>query len=494
MTMHPAVVLAQILFMTLMIGMPVVGLLMTRGYQSNQNTRIWFLAVVLDSLQIPLLALKTTTPLWWTLALPGVIPVMFFITLSLVLLSEIRESSKTNWYLVPLFGFVYTCVSSLIYLAKDAPDLTIQTFNNVLFLALSLLLTVLAFRLARKFSSRGMYFVFLGFAVSLPGYASRAWWHLVLGEQTAVFEFTAVGNFQIWSAALNLILMTFGYLGYVLERSDRERIKLGREAIEAATREELATEYNRQLLEVIAERDKMVLVNSRFLNLGALATFNSAIVHEISQPLAAIGMSLDNLKAQDASQGGKYADQITDAITLTNKVGEIVSALRQMMVTGNAFVERTDVLAQLRTILPIIKSEAKRRSVKFEMMIPDHAVYSDCNGVLLQRLFINLVTNAFDAFESAQTINPFLKIDVCCQPINGKPGLLLVIADNGPGLSDEELGTLFQAFNTSKPTGLGVGLSLADILLRKWRGRITAHHAETGTGLRFEIALPLSEH
>lgn len=492
--MHPAVILAQILFMTLMIGMPVVGLLMTRGYQSNQNTRIWFLAIVLDSLQIPLLALKTTTPVWWTVALPGVIPVMFFITLSLVLLGESRESSKTNWYLVPLFGFVYTCVSSLIYLAQGAPDLAIQTFNNVLFLALSLLLTVLAFRVARKFSSRGMYFVFLGFAVSLPGYASRAWWHLVLGEQTPAFEFTAVGNFQIWSAALNLILMTFGYLGYVLEKSEREKFKLGREAIEAATREELAAEYNRQLLEVIAERDKMVLVNSRFLNLGALATFNSAIVHEISQPLSAIGMSLDNLKAQDASQRGVYADQIDELVRLNNKVGDIVSALRQMMATGNTLVERTDVLAQLRTLLPIIRSEAQRRLVKFEMTIPDQVLYADCNGVLFQRLIINLVTNAFDAFESARTINPLLQIEACCQPVDGNPGVHFVITDNGPGLSDEALSTLFQPFNTSKPTGLGVGLSLADILLRKWRGRITAHHVEPGTGLRFEISLPLSEH
>ena len=247
-------------------------------------------------------------------------------------------------------------------------------------------------------------------------------------------------------------------------------------------------------MEVIAERDKMVLVNSRFLNLSALATFNSAIVHEISQPLAAIGMSLDNLKALDASQRGEYADQIDDLVRLNNKVGDIVSALRQMMATGNTLLERTDVLNQVRTLLPIIRSEAQRRLVKFDITIPDQVLYADCNGVLFQRLIINLVNNAFDAFESAQTINPVLQIEARCQPVDGNPGVIFVITDNGPGLSDEALSTLFQAFNTSKPTGLGVGLSLADILLRKWRGRITAHHADTGTGLRFEIALPLSEH
>ena len=494
MTMHPAVILAQILFMTLMIGMPLVGLLIIRGQRSSRNTTIWFLAIVLDSLQIPLLALKNSFPSWWTIALPGVIPVMFFITLSLVLLSELNDRPESNWFKVVLFGLIYSCLSTLIYIAQSSPDLTIQSLNNLLFFVLSFVLSVQAYWVARKYRSRGMCFVSLGFAVSLFGYGSRAWWHLVLREATPVFEFTAVGNLQVWSAALNLILMTFGYLGYVLEKTERERIQKTREAIEATTREELAAEYNRQLVEVIAERDKMVLVNSRFLNLGALATFNSAIVHEISQPLAAIGMSLDNLKAQDASQRGEYAGQIDDLVRLNNKVGDIVSALRQMMATGNTLLERTDVLNQVRTLLPIIRSEAQRRLVKFHITIPDQVLYADCNGVLFQRLIINLVNNAFDAFESTQTINPVLQIEVRCQPVDGNPGVLFVITDNGPCLSDEALSALFQDFNTSKPTGLGVGLSLADILLRKWRGRITAHHADTGTGLRFEIALPLSEH
>ena len=491
--MHPAVILAQILFMTLMIGMPLVGLLIIRGQRSSRNTTIWFLAIVLDSLQIPLLALKNSFPSWWTIALPGVIPVMFFITLSLVLLSELNDRPESNWFKVVLFGLIYSCLSTLIYIAESSPDLTIQSLNNLLFFVLSFVLAVQAYRVGRKYCSRGMYFVSLGFAVSLLGYGSRAWWHLILREATPVFEFTAVGNLQVWSAALNLILMTFGYLGYVLEKTERERIQKTREAIEATTREELAAEYNRQLVEVIAERDKMVLVNSRFLNLGALATFNSAIVHEISQPLAAIGLSLDTLRAHDVQKGGELSEEITEIIALGNKVGDIVSALRQMMVTGNGLVEKTDVLAQLRTILPIIRSEAQRRAVKFVMTIPDHVVYANCNGVLFQRLIINLVTNAFDAFKTGGTLNPSLRLDISCRPIEDKPGLLLGITDNGPGLSDEELSSLFQAFNTSKPSGLGVGLSLADILLRKWRGRITAHHADTGTGLRFEITLPLSE-
>ena len=70
--MHPAVSLTITLFMTLMIGMPLVGWLVSGRRSDDRGTRYWFLAIALDSLQLPLIAAKGAFPSWWTCAFPGV--------------------------------------------------------------------------------------------------------------------------------------------------------------------------------------------------------------------------------------------------------------------------------------------------------------------------------------------------------------------------------------------------------------------------------------
>ena len=488
--MHPAVTLTVTLFMTLMIGMPMVGWLLSRHLQADRNARIWFLAIMLDSLQVPLIALRGTDDAWWALVLPGSIPVMFYLTLCTVLRRELAWDISRPWLRVVQAGVLYVFFATFVYMARADRAFEIALLNNLVFVGFASLLTLNSTRLARQTHSRGMAFVALGFFVSVLGYVVRAWAHIVEGVPTPLFGFTWVGNFQVWTVAINLFLMTFGYLGFVLEKAEAEKIRLAADAAEAETRELVANQYNQQLLDLVAERDQMVMLNSRFATLGALATFNSAIVHEISQPLQAVMMCLENLREQDQAQGATLAPEIADSIALTNKVGDIVVALRNMMATGNALTEKTDVLAAIHAILPVIRSEARRRSVQIEVDLPEQPMYCDCSMVLFQRLMFNLVANAFDAFAEGRTGNPVLRVQMTQGVIDGGPGVSISFTDNGPGMSDEALEALFQPFNTHKATGLGIGLTLADILLRKWRGRILASHAPGG-GLCFVILLPL---
>lgn len=491
--MHPAVSLTITLFMTLMIGMPLVGLLVSGRHQEDRAARIWFLAIVLDSLQIPLVAAKSTFPSWWTIALPGVIPVMFFITLSNVLRSELKQTKPRIFGPIALAGALYLAAISVIFKAIPDPELPVQAVNNLLFLGFSALLAVQSFFLARKTASRGMYFVSLGFAVSLLGYGARAWWHLVYGVSTHAFDFGPVGNFQIWTVVLNLTLMTFGYLGYVLEKAQKQRLEFATKAAEAVVRQEVAEQYNQELLTVIAERDHMVMENSRFLNFSALAVFNSAIVHEISQPIQAALMCLENVQARDECSGCEIEQAVGDAIRLTSKAGEVVSVLRRMMQQGHDQIQPINVSSLLVEILPIVEGDAKNRGVGLECELPSLPFYCQCNGVMLQRLILNLVANAFDAFKIANTASPKLLIkgEVANDPSNPlRTGLLLSVVDNGPGVKTSELEKMFEPFATSKSSGLGVGLSLAQILLRKWSGSIKATLNSPDTGLTFQIWLP----
>ena len=493
--MHPAVSLTVTLFMTLMIGMPIVGLLVSGRQQEDKSARIWFLAIALDSLQIPILAAKAAYTSWWTFAFPGVIPVLFFYTLSIILCRESACDVKRPWFKLVGVGILYLAVTSTIYgwQTLASADHAIQALNNLVYLAFSLLLCIQAFLLARKTQSRGMYFVSLGFAVSLLGYLSRAWWHFVFGVTTPTFEFSPVANFQVWSVTVNLMLMTFGYLGFTLEKAEKARLRYAAEAAEAKARESVTEQYNAQLLTVIAERDQMVMVNSRFLNLGALAVFNSAIVHEISQPLQAAMMCLDNIRAQDHELGGELSRDLDEAMRLTGQAGEVVSILRRMMRNVDGQPEAVDVSARVREVLPIIAGDARQRGIRFESNIPDQPIIALGNAVMFQRLLLNLVANAFDAFAHASTANPQLTVALTKQADPHRPscpGIMLTCSDNGPGMTSEQMESLFKPFATNKADGLGVGLSLAQILVRKWGGHISATLNTPQQGVTFSIWLP----
>ena len=490
--MHPAVSLTLTLFMTLMIGMPLVGLFVSRRQKTDPNARIWFLAVVLDSLQIPLVALRAQSESWWTMVLPGAIPIMFYMTLIEVIRREQGICVERPWWRVTHAGVFYLCIQSLVYAAMTDSEFTIGLINNFLFVVFAGALTYQTFILATRSRSRGMWFVSLGFLVSMLGYSVRAWRHVIDGVATPVFGFGAYSNFQIWTVAINLILMTFGYLGYVLERSEAKRLRLATEAAEAEARERTADQYNQQLLQTIEERDHMVMVNSRFLNLSALAVFNSAIVHEISQPLQAAMMALDNLQAEDEAHGGQLADEIHESVAMVNKAGEIVGVLRNMMRQGSGQDELVDVVGALCAVMPIVRGDARSRGVTLDNRIPDVVLPVVCQGVMLQRLFLNLVANAFDAFSAAKTTAP--KLCVSCEPKDdpfhpGCNGVLICVNDNGPGMPAQQLSQLFKPFDSKKTDGLGIGLSIAQIMLNKWGGRIDASINNEG-GMCFKIWLP----
>lgn len=489
--MHPAVSLAVTLFLTLMIVMPLAGLIISYKQHDSANTRLWFLAIALDSLQIPLIALKASYPSWWTYALPGFIPVTFFVVLAKILISERKDKPLEDVFRIAfLVSGTYLATTSAMYLANPHSDFEIQVLNNLLFIIFNVYLTASSYTLARHVKSRGMILVSFGFAISILGYCVRAWTHLVKGASTPTFEFGLVANFQVWTVSINIVLMTFGYLGYALERAKKKRLEMATKAAEAEAEVRAQNEYSAQLNATIQERDRMVMVNSRFLNLNALAIFNSAIVHEISQPLQAVLMCLEGIRFKDNDNGGALAQDIQNAIALTEKAGSIISVLRNTMTQGDIDLVPVDIKKQINEILPVIKGEASQNKVTIRDTFDTQDLICNCNAMLLHRLVFNLIANAIDSFNNAGTREPCIDINVEKQSFDSHDYAVISIADNGPGLSQIKLTEIFEPFKTSKVDGMGVGLSLAQILLRKWGGTIRAE-AVHPSGLRIVFSIPL---
>jgi C4-dicarboxylate-specific signal transduction histidine kinase len=235
---------------------------------------------------------------------------------------------------------------------------------------------------------------------------------------------------------------------------------------------------DRQLLELQAE----LIHVSRLTELGQMVT---AIAHEVNQPLTAAGSYVragrrlvhagDVAKADEALRKG--VDQVTRA-------GQVIQRLRQFAkkADGERGVEDIRQVVEEAAALALLGPEG--REVRLEIALAPDTPSVFIDRVLIQQVLLNLLRNAVEATRSSSrrelTIRTIVSVDRMVD---------LSVMDSGPGVSAEIRERLFQPFVTTKPAGMGVGLSIC-------RGIVESHGVRMwlaenpGGGAAFHFTLP----
>lgn len=242
------------------------------------------------------------------------------------------------------------------------------------------------------------------------------------------------------------------------------------------------------------QRDAMIMLNSRFSAVNSLSIYNSAIVHEISQPLQGVQTIVDKL----AIKAEHYAPVLTSDIGAISKMVEqiasVLAALRKLISAQTPSQELLLLDELLGEVTPIMKSEASRRGVHFDCSsaCAHLPLRIQVNRILFERVLFNLVANALEALASAKLDHPLIQVWV--EPVRSQDTDFVVIrvADNGPGFPAEVLAADITPLITSKVGGSGIGLALARIIVESWRGCLKlSNPSEPGrTGALVEITLP----
>ncbi|MBO3275374.1 PAS domain-containing sensor histidine kinase [Pseudomonas schmalbachii] len=229
---------------------------------------------------------------------------------------------------------------------------------------------------------------------------------------------------------------------------------------------------------------------ARLVTLGELA---SGIAHEINQPLAAVvnyaGASQRYLQMlgsnPDAAQ--RVAQGLARITEHANHASEVIRRLRAFLRKGQRRMQALDLGELARESLRLCTWEAGQAKVTIEQALADNLppVYAD--RVLLEQVLLNLLRNAIDANRERHAGEPSrIVIGSMAQP----GGWLAVrVEDDGPGATPEALERMFTPFYTSKPEGLGLGLSMSRGIVEGFGGTLEAHPVEGG-GLRLECRLP----
>ena len=213
-----------------------------------------------------------------------------------------------------------------------------------------------------------------------------------------------------------------------------------------------------------------------------------AIAHEINQPLGAIlsnADAADLLLASGADRRDELRAILADIRQDNVRASEVIRRLRALLAKQPVDWHPFALNDAVREMEPVLRAEARRRGVGFELRLAPTATILVGDRVQIQQVLINLALNAMDAANGL----PEARSAVAVSVERDADRLALVVRDRGHGIAPEHLPQLFDSFFTTKPRGMGLGLSITRTLVEAHGGRIWAE-SSPGAGAVFRVEWP----
>jgi PAS domain S-box-containing protein len=238
-------------------------------------------------------------------------------------------------------------------------------------------------------------------------------------------------------------------------------------------------------------------VTSRLVTMGEMA---SSVAHELNQPLTAISNYCNGM----ISRVRNDAIAKDDLITALDKTARQAQRAGQIIHRIRAFVKRSEPQRQLTHARSIVDDavelagiEMRRRNVALRTYVAQRLPPFMADPILIEQVLLNLLKNAAEAIDSAQMPPSRRSIELRVVPkYTPEDGGMIEfsVTDMGPGIKEEVIARLYEAFFSTKAEGLGIGLSLCRTIIESHRGRIRAQNLYNGgvaSGCSFTFTLPV---
>jgi C4-dicarboxylate-specific signal transduction histidine kinase len=223
---------------------------------------------------------------------------------------------------------------------------------------------------------------------------------------------------------------------------------------------------------------------TRLATAGALG---SAIVHEISQPLATLATYAHACRhlPDDRWQTGELLTQTLGKIELEAlRAGNIVERLRAFLTKGDPQLHLLTLGDAARGVADALVDEAQAHGVEIRIEAQSEATIL-ADRVQVEQILVNLVRNGIEA--AAERTSGEKQVKIRISQSSGE--ICVDVEDNGPGVADEIAERLFEPFTTSKPRGMGLGLLLSRQIVETYGGKLWCERT-SAKGTRFAFCLP----
>ncbi|MCB8747955.1 PAS domain S-box protein [Rhodoferax sp. U2-2l] len=235
--------------------------------------------------------------------------------------------------------------------------------------------------------------------------------------------------------------------------------------------------------------------SSRLITMGEMA---SSVAHELNQPLTAInnycnGM-VSRIKAHQITE-----EEMLGALEKTarqaHRAGQIIQRIRSFVKRSEPNRTIASVSTMVAEAVELAEIELRRRNVKLTQYVAPNLPNVMVDPILIEQVLLNLLKNAAESVDSAQkpTALRLVKLRVAPALVDDKPVIEFKVSDSGHGIAPEVMARLYEAFHSTKPEGMGIGLSLCRSIVESHLGRMKAenlYNGETVIGCCFTFWLP----
>jgi signal transduction histidine kinase len=250
---------------------------------------------------------------------------------------------------------------------------------------------------------------------------------------------------------------------------------------------------NTRLYRDLAEREaryrevQMQLAHAN--RVATMGQLTASIAHEVNQPIAA---ALTNAQAalrwlaMNPPDLGEVRQALDRIVKDGRRAGGVIDGMRALIKKAPPSHESLDINEALDEVIVLTRAEAVKNGVSVRTQLAEGLPAVQGARSQLQQVILNLIINAIEAMSEVNEGPRELQIST---GRDASDGVLVTVRDSGPGLAPAVLDRVFEAFYTTKPTGLGVGLSICRSIIEAHGGRLWAS-ASVERGAAFQFTLP----
>ena len=285
-------------------------------------------------------------------------------------------------------------------------------------------------------------------------------------------------------------LVVFGFLAVLTSwlstkrRQAEEGLRQARDELEMRVQER--TKELRQANETLRERETELAHVTRVMTLGELT---ASIAHEVNQPLAAIVTNGNACLRWLGGQQPNFVEArsaVERIIKDSYRASEVISRIRSLVKKTPPRNDLVDLNEVILEVLALAQNQARRNRVHLKQELADGLPPVLGDRVQLQQVILNLIINGLEAIANSKDAERELSISSGKDESNN---LIVAVRDSGAGLDAANLEHVFDAFFTTKPDGMGMGLAISRTIIESHGGRLWAT-SNSARGAVFQFTLP----
>jgi signal transduction histidine kinase len=237
-------------------------------------------------------------------------------------------------------------------------------------------------------------------------------------------------------------------------------------------------------------RSNMMLQHERNNKLMNMEAMVASISHEVRQPLTSIVANSNTARRFLGRQPPDF-NEVRSALdrieSNSHRASQIFDSFRALFGRAAQGASPIDANEMVLEVLQILRGELKDNNIvtRIELM-PELPVIMGHKGQL-QEVLINLIHNAMEAMDAIPDGNRTLQVKTARQ---GEHAIVLAVEDSGPGVDQKKADSIFDAFVSMKPQGMGLGLAICRMIIERHNGQISASPAQP-QGTVFRVILPV---